>query len=128
MNVSAMSFGSLSHNAIRALNKGAELGGFLHDTGEGAISSYHQEANGDLLWELGTGYFGARDEDGNFDPQRFRDRAADEQIKCVSLKLTGSQARPGRHVAWTQGDRGNRRNSWDSGRQGLYFARHAPRV
>lgn len=94
MNVSAMSFGSLSHNAIRALNKGAELGGFLHDTGEGAISSYHQEANGDLLWELGTGYFGARDADGNFDPQRFRDRAADEQIKCVSLKLSQG-AKPG---------------------------------
>lgn len=94
MNISAMSFGSLSDNAVRALNKGAELGGFLHDTGEGAISPYHQEANGDLMWELGTGYFGARDENGNFDPQRFRDRSADEQVKCVSLKLSQG-AKPG---------------------------------
>lgn len=93
LNVSAMSFGALSANAIRALNRGAAAGGFAHDSGEGGISPYHREG-GDLIWELGSGYFGARTADGNFDPERFRDKAADPQVKCVALKLSQG-AKPG---------------------------------
>ena len=94
LNVSAMSFGSLSPNAVRALNRGAGLGGFAHDTGEGGISPYHLEHGGDLVWEIGTGYFGARTEDGDFDPAQFRDQSARDQVKCVSLKLSQG-AKPG---------------------------------
>ena len=94
LNVSAMSFGALSANAIRALNQGAAMGGFLHDTGEGGISPYHREFGGDLMWELGSGYFGARTRDGDFDPVLFAERAADDQVKCVSLKLSQG-AKPG---------------------------------
>ena len=94
LNVSAMSFGALSDNAIRALNKGAALGGFAHDTGEGGLSPYHEENGGDLIWELGTGYFGARTKDGDFDPDEFADKAGKEQVKCVSLKLSQG-AKPG---------------------------------
>ena len=94
LNVSAMSFGALSANAIRALNKGAAKGGFAHDTGEGGISPYHREGGGDLIWELGSGYFGARTRDGGFDPDKFRDKAADGQVKCVSLNLSQG-AKPG---------------------------------
>jgi len=68
LNVSAMSFGALSANAIRALNAGARLGGFAHDTGEGGLTKYHLENGGDLIWEIGSGYFGARTKDGHFDP------------------------------------------------------------
>ena len=67
-----MSFGALSANAVRALNLGAKLGGFYHDTGEGGLSEHHLEHGGDLVWELGSGYFGARDKDGRFDPEQFR--------------------------------------------------------
>lgn len=94
LNVSAMSFGSLSANAIRALNAGAAKGGFAHDTGEGGLSDYHRSGGGDLVWELGTGYFGARTADGDFDPRLFADKAADDQVKCVSLKLSQG-AKPG---------------------------------
>lgn len=94
LNVSAMSFGSLSPNAVRALNRGAELGGFAHDTGEGGISPYHLEHGGDLVWEIGSGYFGARTDDGDFDPEQFRDQSSREQVKCVSLKLSQG-AKPG---------------------------------
>lgn len=94
LNVSAMSFGALSANAIRALNKGAALGGFAHDTGEGGLSPYHEEHGGDLIWELGTGYFGARTKDGDFDPEEFADKAGKPQVKCVSLKLSQG-AKPG---------------------------------
>ena len=93
LNVSAMSFGALSAHAIRALNRGAALGGFAHDSGEGGISPYHREG-GDLIWEIGSGYFGARTPDGHFDPDKFRDKAADQQVKCVSLKLSQG-AKPG---------------------------------
>jgi glutamate synthase domain-containing protein 2 len=93
LNVSAMSFGALSANAIKALNRGAALGGFAHDSGEGGISPYHREG-GDLIWELGSGYFGARAPEGGFDPDKFRDKAADPQVKCVSLKLSQG-AKPG---------------------------------
>ncbi len=94
LNVSAMSFGAISSNAIRALNEGAELGGFAHDTGEGGLSSYHQENDGDLVWEIGTGYFSTRTRDGDFDADEFADKSAREQVKCVSLKLSQG-AKPG---------------------------------
>ena len=93
LNVSAMSFGALSANALAALNAGAAAGGFAHDTGEGAISPYHRQG-GDLVWELGSGYFGARTKDGDFDEQQFADKAADDQVKLVSLKLSQG-AKPG---------------------------------
>ncbi len=94
LNISAMSYGALSANAIRSLNKGAQAGGFFHDTGEGGVSPYHREFGGDLVWELGSGYFGARAADGGFDPARFADAAADDQIKMVELKLSQG-AKPG---------------------------------
>ena len=94
LNVSAMSFGSLSDNAVRSLNKGAAMGGFAHDTGEGSISPYHREFGGDLIWELGTGYFGARTPEGDFDPEVFAKKAQDPQVKMVSLKLSQG-AKPG---------------------------------
>ncbi|MGI8801874.1 MAG: FMN-binding glutamate synthase family protein [Solirubrobacteraceae bacterium] len=94
LNVSAMSFGALSANAIRALNGGARLGGFAHDTGEGGLTEYHLENGGDLIWEIGSGYFGTRTKDGRFDPEKFREKAAHEQVKCVSLKLSQG-AKPG---------------------------------
>jgi glutamate synthase domain-containing protein 2 len=94
LNVSAMSFGALSANAILALNAGAKAGGFAHDTGEGGLTKYHLENGGDLIWEIGSGYFGARTKNGNFDPEMFRDKAAQDQIKCVSLKLSQG-AKPG---------------------------------
>ena len=93
MNVSAMSFGALSRNAIAALNKGAAMGGFAHDTGEGGLSAYHRNG-GDLVWEIGSGYFGCRTPEGDFDPEKFRTTAADDQVKMVSLKLSQG-AKPG---------------------------------
>lgn len=94
LNVSAMSFGSLSANAILALNGGAAAGGFAHDTGEGGLSEYHLRPGGDLIWEIGTGYFGCRTRDGDFDPAEFADKAAHDHVKCVSLKLSQG-AKPG---------------------------------
>lgn len=94
LNVSAMSFGSLSTNAILALNGGAQAGGFAHDTGEGGLSEYHLRPGGDLVWELGTGYFGCRTRNGDFDPREFADKAAHPNVKCVSLKLSQG-AKPG---------------------------------
>src|SRR5699024_12681500 len=93
-NGSAMSFGSLSANAIEALNAGAARGGFAHDTGEGGISPYHLSGGGDLIWELGTAYFGARTADGRFDSEEFADKAAHDAVKAVSLKLSQG-AKPG---------------------------------
>jgi len=93
-NISAMSFGSLSANAIRALNKGASLGNFAHDTGEGSISRYHQEHGGDLIWEIGSGYFGCRTADGQFNPERFAEKATAAQVKMVEVKLSQG-AKPG---------------------------------
>jgi len=93
-NISAMSYGSLSANAIRALNKGAKIGGFAHDTGEGSVSPYHKEFGGDLIWEIGSGYFGCRTLDGQFDPAKFAAVAADPQIKMIEIKLSQG-AKPG---------------------------------
>jgi glutamate synthase domain-containing protein 2 len=94
LNISAMSFGALSANAIRALNKGAKLGGFAHDTGEGGFSQYHREFGGDIVWELGSGYFGCRNEDGSFCAERFEATARDSQIKMIEIKLSQG-AKPG---------------------------------
>lgn len=93
-NISAMSFGSLSANAIRALNLGAKRGGFFHDTGEGSISPYHREHGGDLVWEIGSGYFGCRNDNGSFNEERFAATASDPQVKMVELKLSQG-AKPG---------------------------------
>ncbi|MFP7721425.1 FMN-binding glutamate synthase family protein [Lysobacter sp. A3-1-A15] len=93
-NISAMSFGSLSANAIRALNKGAKLGGFYHDTGEGSISPYHRENGGDLVWEIGSGYFGCRGDDGSFSEERFAANATDPQVRMIEIKLSQG-AKPG---------------------------------
>ncbi len=93
-NISAMSFGSLSANAIRALNRGAKLGRFAHDTGEGSISRYHREFGGDLIWEIGSGYFGCRDPEGRFDEERFVANATSEQVRMIEIKLSQG-AKPG---------------------------------
>ncbi len=93
-NISAMSFGALSANAIRALNDGAKRGGFYHDTGEGSISPYHREHGGDLVWEIGSGYFGCRNDDGGFSEERFAANARDPQVKMIELKLSQG-AKPG---------------------------------
>jgi glutamate synthase domain-containing protein 2 len=93
-NISAMSFGALSANAIRALNKGAKLGGFYHDTGEGSISQYHREHGGDLVWEIGSGYFGCRNDDGTFNDEKFVANASHDQVKMIEIKLSQG-AKPG---------------------------------
>src|SRR5579863_9307464 len=93
-NISAMSFGALSPNAVRALNAGARKGNFAHDTGEGGVSSYHRENGGDLIWEVGSGYFGCRNRDGSFNPDEFARVATDDQIKMVELKISQG-AKPG---------------------------------
>ncbi len=94
MNISAMSFGSLSANAIRALNLGAHLGHFYHDTGEGSLSPYHLENNGDVVWQIASGYFGCRTEDGKFDPEKFAKQANLPNIKMIEIKLSQG-AKPG---------------------------------
>ncbi|GAA4302082.1 FMN-binding glutamate synthase family protein [Compostibacter hankyongensis] len=95
LNVSAMSFGSLSSNAIEALNGGARIGNFAHNTGEGGLSPYHLAQGGDIVWQIGTGYFGCRDDNGNFLPELFRKKCRDHpQVKMVELKLSQG-AKPG---------------------------------
>jgi glutamate synthase domain-containing protein 2 len=93
-NISAMSFGALSANAIRALNAGARKGNFAHDTGEGSISRYHREMGGDLIWEVGSGYFGCRNDDGSFNADKFTEQACTPQVKMVEIKLSQG-AKPG---------------------------------
>ncbi len=95
LNISAMSFGSLSANAIRALNAGARAGNFYHDTGEGSISPYHREFGGDLVWEIGSGYFGCRHREfGTFDEDKFAEQATTDQVKMIEIKLSQG-AKPG---------------------------------
>ncbi len=94
LNISAMSFGSLSKNAVMALNKGAQMGNFAHNTGEGGLSPYHLKYGGDLMWQIGTGYFGCRDEHGNFDDEIFKKGAHKEQVKMIEIKLSQG-AKPG---------------------------------
>lgn len=93
-NVSAMSFGSLSKNAVMALNGGAAMGNFAQNTGEGGISSYHNKFGGDLIYQIGTGYFGCRDKDGNFDEQLYIKRTKADNVKMIELKLSQG-AKPG---------------------------------
>jgi glutamate synthase domain-containing protein 2 len=93
-NISAMSFGSLSANAILALNKGARMGNFAHDTGEGGFSPHHRANGGDIIWEIGSGYFGCRNPDGTFSRERFLDTVSSEQIKMIEIKLSQG-AKPG---------------------------------
>ncbi len=93
-NVAAMSFGSLSKNAVMALNGGAAIGHFAHNTGEGGISSYHDKFGGDLIYQIGTGYFGCRTKDGNFSPELFAERTAADNVKMVEIKLSQG-AKPG---------------------------------
>lgn len=93
-NISAMSFGALSANAILALNLGAKMGDFAHDTGEGGISRYHHQNGGDLIWEIGSGYFGCRNPDGTFNGERFAEQAKNPQVKMIEIKLSQG-AKPG---------------------------------
>lgn len=94
LNVSAMSFGALSSNAVRALNGGAKDGGFAHNTGEGGLAPYHLEMGGDLIWQIGTGYFSARTPDGKFSDKEFEKRATLQQVKMIEIKLSQG-AKPG---------------------------------
>lgn len=93
-NISAMSFGSLSAPAVRALNKGAHMGGFYHNTGEGGLAPYHLEYGADVVWEIGSAYFGCRTKDGNFDPDEFKEKATKPEIKMIEIKLSQG-AKPG---------------------------------
>ncbi len=94
LNVSAMSYGSLSSNAVEALNGGAKLGNFAHNTGEGGISDFHLKQGGDIIWQIGTGYFGCRDENGNFSDELFAEKTALPQVKMIELKISQG-AKPG---------------------------------
>ncbi len=94
LNISAMSFGSLSKNAVMALNKGAKAGNFLQNTGEGGISEYHLKYGGDLTWQIGTGYFGCRTVEGNFSTEDFKEKANLPQVKMIEIKLSQG-AKPG---------------------------------
>ncbi len=94
LNISAMSFGALSSNAVLSLNGGAKIGGFAHNTGEGGISRYHLDKGGDLIWQIGTGYFGCRTKDGNFSEELFRKKASLDNIKMIEIKLSQG-AKPG---------------------------------
>ncbi|MFA7448566.1 MAG: FMN-binding glutamate synthase family protein [Weeksellaceae bacterium] len=94
LNISAMSFGSLSGNAVEAFNAGAKIGGFAHNTGEGGISSHHLKHGGDLIWQIGTGYFGCRDEEGRFSPELFAEKARIPSVKMIELKISQG-AKPG---------------------------------
>lgn len=93
-NISAMSYGSLSSRAVEALNGGAKLGGFAHNTGEGGVSPYHLSEKGDLIWQVGTGYFGCRAQDGNFSPEKYKKTVAHPEVKMIELKLSQG-AKPG---------------------------------
>lgn len=94
LNISGMSFGSLSKNAVLAMNAGAKMGGFAQNTGEGGISPYHLEPGGDLIWQIGTGYFGCRTEEGEFSPERFQQKATLDNVKMIEIKISQG-AKPG---------------------------------
>lgn len=94
LNISAMSFGALSRNAVMALNRGAKLGGFAHNTGEGGLSPWHLKYGGDLIWQIGTGYFGCRTKDGEFDAELFAENARLDAVKMIEIKLSQG-AKPG---------------------------------
>jgi glutamate synthase domain-containing protein 2 len=94
LNISAMSYGSLGPNAVRALNGGADIGGFAHNTGEGGLTDHHLAYEGDLIWQIGTAYFGCRKKDGRFDPKAFREKSQRDQVKMIELKISQG-AKPG---------------------------------
>ena len=94
LNISGTSFGALSPPAIQSLSRGAKLGGFAHNTGEGSFSKYHEAGGGDSIWQISTGYFGCRTVDGHFDPDAFSEKAQREQIKMIEVKLSQG-AKPG---------------------------------
>ncbi|MCA0365973.1 MAG: FMN-binding glutamate synthase family protein [Bacteroidetes bacterium] len=94
LNISAMSFGALSRNAVEAMNAGAKLGDFAHNTGEGGLSEYHLKHGGDVIWQIGTGYFGCRAADGGFDPVQFEERATLPNVKMIEIKISQG-AKPG---------------------------------
>lgn len=94
LNISAMSYGALSKNAIMSLNKGAKIGGFSHNTGEGSMSPYHLEHGGDIVWQIGTGYFGCRTDEGEFNPEAFQEGASKDVVKMIEIKLSQG-AKPG---------------------------------
>ena len=94
LNISGMSFGALSPQAIESLNLGAKINNFAHTTGEGGVSSFHKKNKGDLIWQIGSGYFGCRDEFGNFDDDKFKEQAKLDQIKMIEIKLSQG-AKPG---------------------------------
>ena len=94
LNISAMSYGALSKNAIMALNRGAKIGGFSHNTGEGSMSPYHLEHGGDIIWQIGTGYFGCRNDEGGFNPETFAENAQKDVVKMIEIKLSQG-AKPG---------------------------------
>lgn len=93
-NISAMSYGSLSSNAVEAMNAGAQIGGFAHNTGEGGLSPFHLKHGGDIIWQIGTGYFGCRQEDGSFNPELFAEKAKLPSVKMIELKISQG-AKPG---------------------------------
>lgn len=93
-NISAMSYGSLSSNAVEAMNGGAQIGGFAHNTGEGGLSPFHLKHGGDVIWQIGTGYFGCRKADGNFDEELFREKSLLPQVKMIEIKISQG-AKPG---------------------------------
>ena len=122
-NISAMSFGALSANAILALNEGAKRGSFFHDTGEGSISRYHREHGGDLVWEIGSGYFGCRNAEGRFDEAKFAENARSDQVKMIEIKLSQG-AKPG-HGGVLPGAKvtpRDRRGARRAGRRRLHLA------
>lgn len=93
-NISAMSYGSLSSNAVEAMNAGAKIGGFAHNTGEGGLSPFHLKHGGDIIWQIGTGYFGCRTDDGNFDENLFSEKSRSDNVKMIELKISQG-AKPG---------------------------------
>ena len=128
-NISAMSFGALSPNAVRALNAGAKKGGFAHDTGEGGVSPYHRENGGDIIWEIGSGYFGCRNRDGSFNPDEFARVAArrpDQDGRAQGEP--GRQARPWRRVAGGKSFRGDFADPGRRHERGLHLAGDASGV
>ena len=94
LNISAMSYGALSKHAILALNRGAKLGSFFHNTGEGGLTDHHRQFGGDLVWQIGTGYFGCRDDHGYFEPESFARKASEDQVKMIEIKISQG-AKPG---------------------------------
>ena len=94
LNISGTSFGALSPPAIQSLSAGAKRGGFAHNTGEGSLSKYHEAGGGDTIWQISTGYFGCRTEDGQFDPKKFKEKALLDQVKMIEIKLSQG-AKPG---------------------------------